>query len=194
MVIRDRSALSVRAKETTRLAGTCRSATALSDSLPSPVVRLPHLRVREGLPIYRLGRVPTWDGQRVTRLLHRVGITLRLHRPVRMPSGRRNGGPPDLARLLEGMHVGRHLTTAQPQARDGHPARTDHDRLRRYGIRATRSGGILQRPLADACRPCGDGEPNRLRRSTHPGRSRPALSSGEGCSHNNRQDRDHERL
>jgi hypothetical protein len=50
MVIHDRSALSVQPKETAGIAATCWPATVLSDSLPSPVVRLAHLYVREGHP------------------------------------------------------------------------------------------------------------------------------------------------
>jgi hypothetical protein len=81
------------------------------------------------------------DRQRVTRLLRRAGVPLRPRGAGGVRPERRRGDPPDLPRLLTELYVSRQLTIAQAGAVLGIPARTVHDRLRRYGIPRRTKGG-----------------------------------------------------
>lgn len=105
------------------------------------VARLAHMYACEGLSTYRIADLTGLDRQRVTRLLRRAGVPLRPRGAGGRRPERRQGNPPDLARLLADLYVSRHLTIAQAGAVLGIPARTLRDRLRRYGIRPRTRGG-----------------------------------------------------
>ncbi|HEY6296692.1 MAG TPA: hypothetical protein VIX15_13590 [Streptosporangiaceae bacterium] len=102
--------------------------------------RLAHLYLCLGLSTYQIAELTGLDRQRVTRALHRAGVTLRPRGAGRFRPTRRRDDPPGLPQLIAELYEVARLSSRQIAALTGLPERTVRDRLRRYGVRARSRG------------------------------------------------------
>lgn len=113
----------------------------LADQDGVAVSWLAHLYLCEGLSTYRVAQLAGLDRQRVTRLLRRTGVPLRLRGAGGARPGQRRPDPPYLALILAELYVNQRLSTPQIGQILGMPERTVRNRLREFGIRARTRGG-----------------------------------------------------
>ncbi len=102
---------------------------------------LAHLYLCRELSTYRIAELIGLDRQRVTRALHRAGVSLRPRGAGRRRPIRRPDDPPGLPQLLADLYEITRLSSRQIAAITGLPERTVRDRLRRYGITVRNRGG-----------------------------------------------------
>ncbi len=100
---------------------------------PLPL-RVRHLYVCAGMSTYAIGEMVGIDRQRVTRMLHRAGVTLRARGSGRERPRRRTPDPPGLPALLEELYVRHRLTSRQIGQLIGIPERRVRERLHEFGI------------------------------------------------------------
>jgi len=106
-----------------------------------PPEQLAHLYLCRELSTYRIAELTGLDRQRVTRVLHRVGVPVRPRGVGRPRPVRRRTDTPGLPQLITELYETAKLSSRQIAAVTGVPERTVRDRLRRYGIRARHRGG-----------------------------------------------------
>ncbi|HEY7431508.1 MAG TPA: hypothetical protein VH641_12350 [Streptosporangiaceae bacterium] len=107
-------------------------------ALPERVI---HLYTCQGLSTYRIGDISGIGRQRVTRILHRAGITVKPRGAGRPRLPRAPGSPvPDA--VLADLYLAERLSSAEIEGLTGVPARSVRDRLRVYGVPMRTKGGF----------------------------------------------------
>jgi hypothetical protein len=102
---------------------------------------LAHLYTCRGLSTYGIGELTGLDRQRVTRMLHRAGVPLRLRGAGRQRPVRRRDDLPGVERLMRKLYEDGKLSSRQIAAVLDMPERTVRDRLHRYGVAVRTRGG-----------------------------------------------------
>ena len=130
--------------ETPRSTGGMAASAACPADVPGalPPERIAHLYACQGLSTYRIGELTGISRQRVTRVLHRLGVQVKPKGAGRQRRTREPGPFPDP--LLADLYLRQRLTCAQISALTGIPARSVWDRLRAHGVRM-RTRGALNR-------------------------------------------------
>lgn len=94
----------------------------------------------EGLSTYQIAELTGIGRQRVTRALHRMGVSLRPRGAGRRRPTRRPADPPDVQELITRLYNETRLGSREISVLLGMPDRTVRDRLRRYGVRLRTKG------------------------------------------------------
>ena len=101
---------------------------------------LARLYESEGLSTYQIAALTGIDRQRITRVLHRLGVPLRPRGAGRRRPTRRPDDPPDVQQRITTLYEQQRLNSREISVLLGLPERTVRDRLRRYGVQARTRG------------------------------------------------------
>lgn len=129
--------------------GSCSPVPPLARGCPPdlPAAGLPdrviHLYACQGLSTYRIGDITGIGRQRVTRILHRAGVTVKPQGAGRRRAPR-TAGPQVPDAVLAHLYLAGQLSTAEIEALTGIPARTVRSRLRACGV-PMRTKGAFRR-------------------------------------------------